>query len=110
MILSGIGGDDATEEALRCHAKSDGHESCRHCAPGNCYLGQPHRRDRDEVRGGGKNRPPAHHDPADRAVNVGFLADDEDLNITVRGLLIEVVKVKRQQPIRTAGAAMPFPV
>jgi hypothetical protein len=43
-------------------------------------------------------------------VNVGFLADDEDLNITVRGLLIEVVKVKRQQPIRTAGAAMPFPV
>jgi hypothetical protein len=43
-------------------------------------------------------------------VNVGFLADDEDLNITVRGLLIAVVKVKRQQPIRTAGAAMPFPV
>jgi hypothetical protein len=30
--------------------------------------------------------------------------------MTVRGLLIEVVKVKRQQPIRTAGAAMPFPV
>ena len=95
---------------LRCHAKPDGHEWCRHCAPGNCYLGQPHQRDRDEVRGEGNNRPPAHHDPADRAVNVGFLADNEHLNITVRGLFIEAVTVKRQQPIRTAGAAIPFPV
>jgi hypothetical protein len=43
-------------------------------------------------------------------VNVGFLADDEHLNITVRGLFIEAVTVKRQQPIRTAGAAIPFPV